>query len=133
MTEPLLSERIAEDEITIQTAMIDGMSADGLRYRWDVSLHRPDAQPFTLPDPFESNDEPTAFDVLDLVTSACSIVSRADSREEWASEYTTDPEEQEKHFTEEHWQTWLVIDRRLREFLGSRKHQDYLYCTNRSS
>ena len=126
----LLSERIAIDGITI-TAHMTGQTAT--HYQWAVELHRPNGAVFRLPDPYESNDEPTAFDVLDLVTGSLNLVDQSADRDEWASEYTTDEEQKEKHFTEEHWQTWNTINDALREFLGHQRHEDYLYETDRSA
>lgn len=128
-----LSERIKTDGITIATDTLGGMSDDGLRCRWAVTLHRPDGRTFSLPDPFEQNDEPTAFDVLDLVTGACNIIDRSADRREWASEYTTDPDEQDRHFTQRDFDTWVEINNRLRDFLGHQGHEDYLYDTDRSA
>lgn len=123
----LLSERIAEDGITVTADMIGQTET---HYQWAVTLHRPNGAVFRLPDPFESNTEPTAFDVLDLLTGALNIVDQSVDRREWASEYTTDPEQQDAHFTEQHWQTWQQINAGLRRFWGRQRHEDYLYDTD---
>ena len=80
----LLSERIATDNITVTHHLIGQTST---HYRWSVTLHRPDGRAFTLPGLYESNDEPTAFDVLDLLTMTCAIVDETDGWHSWHSEY----------------------------------------------
>lgn len=133
-----LSERIAADQITAQATMLYSMSDDGMRYRWAVSLHRPDGRVFTLPDPFESNEKPTAFDVFDLVTSHCSIIDQAHDWRAWQGEYvyaepyTEEWDKRDQTHTEAMYITWRSINERLRDFLGHPAHHDYLYETDRS-
>lgn len=128
----LLSERIAADEITITKVQLPTMSDDGKRKTWSVILHRPDGREFMLPDPYESNDTPTAFDVLDLVTGACAIIDQSADWREWATEYVgKDRKEQDKHFSPERFDRWADINNALREFLGHQGHEDYLYDTDR--
>lgn len=135
----LLSQRIKADGITIATDMLGGMSDDGYRYRWAVTLHRPDGRTFTLPDPYESNDTPTAFDVLDLVTGACNIIDQAADWREWQSEYviaephTMEWDERDKTHPESMYDQWVDINNTLRVFLGHQGHEDYLYDTDRQS
>lgn len=133
-----LSERIEADRITIQTDTLGGMSDDGMRHRWAVSLHRPGGSVFTLPDPFESTEEPTAFDVLDLVTGVCNLIDQARTWRDWQSEYMTaqpyteEWDKRDEIYTETMYITWCSINDKLRDFLGDRAHQDYLYETDRS-
>lgn len=133
-----LGERIHIDRITIQYSQIGGMSDDGMRYRWAVVLNRPDGRTFTLPDPYESNDEPTAFDVLDLVTSHCAVIDQSANWREWQSEfmiaepYTPEWEERDKTYTESTFNQWVEINNSLLQFLGRQGHEDYLYDTDRS-
>jgi hypothetical protein len=135
----LLSQRIKHEQITIQTSMLGGMSDDGRRYRWSVALHRPDLRTFSLPDPYESNDEPTAFDVLDLVTSVCVLIDQVANWREWQSEYmiaephTQEWDERDKTYPESMYDQWLGINERLLAFLGHQGHEDYLYDTDRSA
>jgi hypothetical protein len=122
-----LSERITEDDIQVVYTEIPSWP----RRAFDVRLWR-EGENFELPDPFESPNEPTPFDVLDLITLHCSIVNQVNSREEWAAEYTADPREQQENFPEEGYRKWKEINRRLRCFLGEEKFQQYLYDTDRS-
>jgi len=134
-----LSERIAQDQITIAAHM---MGQTATHYQWGVTLFRPEypgANEFTLPDPYESNDEPTAFDVLDLVTGACNIIDQALSWHDWQSEYmsaepfTPEWEERDRTHAEVMYNQWCEINNSLRDFLGHQLHQDYLYDTDRSA
>lgn len=133
-----LSERITADGITIQTDQLGGMSDDGRRYRWAVSLHRPDGQVFTLPDPFELNDEPTVFDVLDLVVGVCNIIDQSPTWRDWQSEYMTaqpgteEWDKRDETYTEAMYASWRLINEQLRMFFGSQAHHDYLYEIDRS-
>lgn len=132
----LLSERIAEDGITLVAHHHDGMSDDGLRCRWSITLWRTDAmnvpQTFDAPAPFESAEEPTVFDLLNHYIGVLNIIDRSADRQEWASEYTSDPEEQERHYHQRDFETWQEINEGLRGFLGGhQRHEDYLYDTDR--
>jgi len=124
---PTLSERIERDGITVSCKEI-GVSDDGRRRQWQVTLRRGDFT-MNLPDPYEDNEEPTALAVLGLLTSHCNVVDQASSRTEWAGEYTFDPEEQERYFPEEKYQAWKAINLVLQNFLGDELHEEYLYET----
>lgn len=127
-----LSERIAEDGITISTSMIGQTDT---HYQWSVTLHRPDGRRFELHDPHESNDEPTAFDVLDLVTGTCNIIDQSADWREWQSEYMPDAtpqEERDRIYPRDMFEWWVDINNALRDFLGHQGHEDYLYDTDRS-
>lgn len=130
--EKTLSERIAEDKITCHATRLPHMSDDGLRGCWAVRLSAPDGKLFDLPDPYESNDTPTAFDVLDSVTAHCAITDQADDWQRFASEYIGDVTAEDAPSWRPRYFAWQEINTGLRAFLGHRGHDDYLYNTNRS-
>ena len=123
-----LSERIAEDGITIEASMA-GMSEDMKRRTWNVTLRR-EGGVFRLP--VEQRERPTAHDVLDLVCGVCNIIDQVDSRDEWAREYDMAGDPEHKTHTEKDFRTWTDINMRLLAFLGEDRHQAYLYNTDRS-
>ncbi|MFB7858855.1 hypothetical protein [Rhodococcus qingshengii] len=139
-----LKKRIKDDSITMDYHMLDGMSEDGQRYLWNVALYHGvrRGRVFELPDPYVSQDKPTVFDVLDLLTSSCSIVDQCATRDEWASEYVPEPKGGEpdesilreawESFTEDNFRTWKQINEGLRNFFGPQAYEDYLYNTDRS-
>lgn len=129
----LLSERIEAEGVTVRHGAMR-MNEAGTHMAYDVTLHRGN-HTFTLPDPFETNGDVTTFEVLDLLLGACGIIHQAQDRQAWASEYTTDPEEQDKHFTQENFDMWVKIDHGLAELLGDgdATYEDWLYDTDRQS
>jgi len=128
MDQKKLSERIREDRISSKAHMT-GRSPNGLHYQWDVTLMC-QGRVFRLPDPFESANEPTTFDVLDLLTGACGIVDQCADRDEWAQEYIPDGDPEHQYFTERDWRTWQKINKGLIRLLGPERHQEYLYDTD---
>jgi hypothetical protein len=134
-----LSERIAADEITCVTVGPIGMSSDGMRYTWSVCLFRPDGRTLDLAEPFESNEEPDAFEVLDLVSIGCSMIDQSHNWRSWQREWmppARDAEDQEvidSLYPEHTYETWTGIDESFLAFLGHQGHHDYLYDTDRSS
>lgn len=129
MDDMLLSERIKRDGITITVQATAPGAVQG-QTGYAVTLRFEDRE-YTLPDPFETPDEPTTLDVLSLLTGHAAIVDQAGGREEWAAEYTTDPDEQAKHFTQRGFETWRGINDGLRSLLGTERHYAYLYETER--
>lgn len=131
MEEKYLGERIAEDGITVKFRQIPGRSAGGY-LQWTVSLHKPDGSTFSMEETWESNSEPTAFDVLDWLCAQMSIISQVSTRKQWAAEYTMDYEEGRKNFTQEDFDTLKRMNTRFREFLGRKLYRAYLYETDYS-
>jgi hypothetical protein len=127
----LLSERIEKDGITVETVEL-GMNGAGTHRAWTVRLLRGE-KVFQLSREFEDNSEPTAFEVLDLLTSHCSVVDQVTSAEEWGAEFDSDQEQAAEHFTPELFAEWQEINKELRSFLGTQGHKDYLYDTDRTS
>jgi hypothetical protein len=125
-----LGERIIEDGISVEYVFL-GLSSDGFRRVWKVELRCLAGETFALPEPYESADEPTPFDVMDHLLSSCSIIDQTASRYEWASEYVIGGDPEEEHFTQRNFDTWKGINEGLKGFLGA-KHADYLYETDGS-
>lgn len=130
MSEKKLRDRIKEDRVSSVAHMI-GTTPTGPQYRWDVTLMC-QGRVFRLPDPFESVDQPTTFDVLDLLTGSCNIVDQCADRDEWAREYDPTGDPEQRHFTDRMWETWQEINNGLVKLLGHQGHEDYLYNTDRS-
>lgn len=131
MSEKFLSERIAEDGVTAEVHMTDGVSEDGYRYYWEYTL-RYDGREYVSPNHYGSAEEPDVFDIMDTLTMNCSIVDQVSSREEWAGEFDADWMPEKGTHTEEDWDKWNTINSQLRWLFGPEKYNEYLYNTDRS-
>ncbi|MEU6362184.1 hypothetical protein [Streptomyces albidoflavus] len=124
-----LSAKLAADGVTLTGIDLtaEGPDADGWERRAYTLTASFEGRTFTQEARYGMGaSEPTILDLMGMLLRQGANAEEADSYEDWASNFTSNPEEYmpRKTYTEN-----VELARRLRAFLGDERFEDYVYDT----
>lgn len=133
-----LSRRIRDDNITLTAipAPPDPNRADWPHFNYDVTLHRPGAADMSLETGVQygtgNTSEPTAHDVMSILTGQAAAYENTDGYREWVDEYGGDPDEEDEPLTPAAYALMGRMVADLQAFLGD-DYDDYLFNTDQQN
>jgi hypothetical protein len=124
-----LSEKLAADDVTLDATMVGGdTDASGWQHYKYEGVFTCEGR--TMQHEWEegagNDSEPTVLDVIAQAIRQSATAEAAASYEDWASDYTSDPDE---YMPIETYRANVQLARDLRDLLGDERFEDFAFNT----